>query len=53
MLFTSTLDEIEIPVVLDAANVAVSLGPLGTVVGVQLTAVFQSPLIGLRFQVAG
>jgi hypothetical protein len=33
-------------------NVAVSEGPFGTVAGVQLAAVFQSPFVGLRFQVA-
>jgi hypothetical protein len=37
---------------LDAPNVAVSLGPFGTVAGVQLVAVLQSPLVGFRFQVA-
>ena len=39
-------------VVLETPKVAVSLGPLGMVAGVQLVAVFQSPLVGLRFQVA-
>jgi len=29
-----------------------SAGPFGTVAGVQFAAVFQSPLVGLRFQVA-
>src|SRR5436305_1188696 len=33
-------------------KVAMSSGPLGTVVGVQLVAVLQSPLVGFRFQVA-
>src|SRR5689334_10954384 len=37
---------------LEAPKVATSLGPLGTVAGVQFVAVFQSPLVGLRFQVA-
>ena len=37
---------------LEDANVAVSAGPLGTVVGVQLVAVNQSPVAGLAFQVA-
>src|SRR5690242_12849424 len=36
----------------ETAKVAVSAGPLGMVLGVQLAAVFQSPLVGLRFQVA-
>jgi hypothetical protein len=36
----------------DISKVAMSSGPLGTVAGVQLAAVFQSPLAGLRFQVA-
>src|SRR5262245_43721585 len=40
------------PVTLDPAKVATSVGPFGTVAGVQLTAVFQSPVVGLRFQVA-
>src|SRR5713101_3154109 len=38
--------------ILEPANVATSVGPLGTVAGIQLAAVFQSPLVGLRFQVA-
>ena len=33
-------------------NDVMSLGPFGTVAGFQLVAVFQSPLAGLRFQVA-
>ncbi len=37
---------------LEAANVAMSSWPFGMVAGVQLAAVFQSPLVGLRFQVA-
>ena len=37
---------------LDMPKVATSSGPLGTVGGVQLAAVFQSLLVGLRFQVA-
>ena len=40
------------PEILESAKVATSLGPLGTVAGVQLAAVFQSLLIGFRFQVA-
>ena len=39
-------------VILEVENVAISVKPLGTVCGVQLAAVFQSPLVGLRFQVA-
>ena len=39
-------------VVLERSKVALSRMPLGTVSGVQLIAVFQSPLVGLRFQVA-
>jgi hypothetical protein len=38
--------------VFEASNVPLSEGPLGTVAGVQLAGVFQSPLVGLRFQVA-
>src|SRR6266536_2276054 len=37
---------------MERANVAVSSGPLGTVGGVQLAAVFQSSVAGLAFQVA-
>ncbi len=40
------------PVVCETSKVAVSVGSLGTVAGVQLLGVFQSPLAGLRFQVA-
>src|SRR3954466_11917316 len=36
----------------EVAQVATSLGPLGTALGTQLVAVFQSPEVGLRFQVA-
>ncbi len=39
-------------VVLEVPNVAVSANPLGTVDGVQLLAVFQSPVAGLVFHVA-
>ena len=49
---TSVGPEMEMPVVLETANWAVSAGPFGTVAGVQLAAVFQSPLAGLRFHVA-
>ena len=47
--FTSTVAENETSVVFEVANVAVSDGPLGTVSGVQLVAVFQSPLVGFSF----
>src|SRR5207249_993977 len=49
---TSVLAEVEMPVTLEEAKLAVSDGPLGTVAGVQLAAVFQSPLVGLEVQVA-
>src|ERR1700756_154530 len=50
---TVVLAEIETPVVLEVANVAVSLAPLGKpVFGVQFAFVSQSPVPGLRFQVA-
>ena len=48
---TSTRAEIKTSVTLEEAKVAVSAGPFGTVFGVQFAAVFQSPLVGLRFQV--
>ena len=51
-LSTSTGAETEIPRTLEMENVAMSVVALGTVAGVQLPAVFQSPLLGLRFQVA-
>ena len=38
--------------VFDWPNVATSVSLFGTVPGVQFSAVFQSPLVGLRFQVA-
>jgi len=41
-----------ISVILEAAKVAMSADPLGTVAGVQLLAVNQSALAGLSFQVA-
>jgi hypothetical protein len=50
--FTSTSAERERVLFPEAAKLAVSVGPFGTVAGVQLVAVFQSPLVGLRFQVA-
>ena len=49
---SSVLAENEMLVVLEASSVPVSKGPLGTVAGVQLAAVFQSPLVGSRSQVA-
>jgi hypothetical protein len=52
MLFTIVLVETVMSVILEMSKVAVSAGPLGTTSGVQLTAVFQSPLIGLSFHVA-
>jgi hypothetical protein len=52
VLVTSTVLERERPFVFESANVAVSADPLGTVAGDQLAGVFQSPLVGLRFQVA-
>ncbi len=51
-LLTSMDPVIETAVVVETSNVAVSDEPLGTVAGVQLAAVFQSLLVGLRFQVA-
>jgi hypothetical protein len=51
-LFTSIAVEAVTLVVLEAPKVAVSEGPFGTVAGVQFAAVFQSPLVGFRFQVA-
>src|SRR5437660_8636407 len=51
-LLTCVVAEMETEVILEISNVAVSEGPLGTVAGVQLAAVFQSLLIGFRFQVA-
>src|SRR2546423_15115464 len=52
MPFTSVVPEFEMLVVFEMSKVAVSDGPFGTVAGVQLAAVFQLPLVGLRFQVA-
>ena len=48
MPLTSVFAEIEMAVVFESANVAVSADPLGTVVGVQFVAVFQSLEPGLR-----
>src|SRR5438552_6296583 len=42
----------EISVMLETSNVAISVGWSGTVSGVQLAAVFQSLLVGSKFQVA-
>src|SRR5947208_14957865 len=53
MPFASVLGwETETLVVLDVANVAMSEAPLGTVGGVKLLAVFQSPETGFVFHVA-
>ena len=51
-LATSNLSEREVSVIFELSKVAVSVGPFGTVAGVQLAAMFQSPLVGFRFQVA-
>ena len=48
----SVLAEMEMPVVLETANRAVSVEPLGRDAGVQLVAVFQSPLAGLARHLA-
>jgi len=39
-------------VIVDVPKDATSLAPFGTVAGVQLAVVFQSLLVGVRFQVA-
>ena len=52
MPLTSVVAEIETFVVFERSNVAVSPDPLGTVAGVQLPAVFQSPEAGVKSQVA-
>src|SRR4029077_20748886 len=49
---TSVFSEIERAVVLDKSKKAVSDGPFGTVVGIQLAPVFQSPEPGLRAHIA-
>ncbi len=49
MPLTSVSAEIETLVIFEKANVAISAGPLGTVVGVQFSAVFQSADVGFRF----
>src|SRR6187399_137102 len=48
MPLTSVFAEIETSVVFERPKVAMSAGPLGTPIGVQLAAVFQSPEIGSR-----
>ena len=50
--FMITVAERETSVMLETSKVAPSSEPLGTVAGVQLAAVFQSPLAGLSFHVA-
>ena len=52
MPLTSVFDEMETPVILEDANVAVSAGPLGGPPAVQFAGVFQSPVAGLASQVA-
>jgi hypothetical protein len=52
MLATVVSTEIESAVVFETSKVAISAGALGIVFGVQFAAVFQSPLVGSRFQVA-
>jgi hypothetical protein len=49
---TCVTAERETLVVLETPKVATSVGLFGTVLGVQLAAVFHSLLVGLRFQVA-
>jgi len=49
---TVVFAEIEMAVVLESANVAVSADPFGTVAGVQFVAIFQSAEVGLRSHVA-
>ena len=49
MLLTSVSSEMETLVVFERSNVAISAGPLGTAIGVQLVAIFQSPDVGFRF----
>ena len=52
MPLTSVFAEIETLVVFERAKVAISAGPFGIVIGVQLAAVFQVPEPGLRSHVA-
>ena len=49
---TSVLADVETLVLLEVAKVAVSAGPFGGLLGVQLVALFQSPVAGVAFQVA-
>src|SRR6266487_2577021 len=49
---TSVSAEIETLIVCENAKVAVSPSPLGTVIGVQLSGVFQSPEVGSSFHSA-
>jgi len=50
MLLTVTAAESDRSVVLETSKVAMFEEPFGTVAGVQLAAVFQSLLVGLRFK---
>src|SRR5882724_11231824 len=50
--FTSVLAEIETSEMEDESKFAVSAGPLGTVIGDQLSALFQLPLLGEVNQLA-
>jgi len=49
---TSVAGPIETSVIFETSKVAVSSGPFGTVFGVQLVAMFQSPVTGFKPQVA-
>ena len=48
MPLTSVFAEMDTSVVFERPNIAMSAGPLGTSIGVQLAAVFQSPEMGSR-----
>jgi hypothetical protein len=52
MPLTSVLALMKTPVVLEASNVAVSVGALGIVGGIQFAALFQLPEAGLTCHVA-
>src|SRR5689334_14132796 len=52
MLLTSVVAERETAGILETLKVAICVGPLGTVGGVQFAAIFQLPVVGLSFQVA-
>jgi hypothetical protein len=52
MLSTTVCAEIETSVVFETAKVAMWVGALGTVFGIQFAAVFQSPLVGFELQAA-